>query len=59
MKILETNAMRELHKIQEEIYEETKYMTVTELIRYFKENAKEVEKKLEELREKNRKEIVQ
>ncbi|WP_167333824.1 hypothetical protein [Anaerocellum danielii] len=57
--MLETNAMRELHKIQEEIYEETKDMNATELIRYFEETAKEVEKELGELREKNRKEIVQ
>ncbi|WAM33883.1 hypothetical protein [Caldicellulosiruptor morganii] len=56
--MVETNTMREIHKIQEEIYEETKNMTATELIRYFEETAKEMENKLEELK-KMKKEIVQ
>lgn len=48
--MFETSAMKELHRIQEEIYEETKGMTPEELIRYFEETAKKVERELEELK---------
>lgn len=48
--MFETSAMKELHRLQEEIYKETKGMTPEELIRYFKEKTKKVEKELEELK---------
>lgn len=38
--MFETSAMKELHRIQEEIYEETKDMTPEELIRYLKKRQK-------------------
>ncbi|ACM61702.1 hypothetical protein B0S90_0127 [Caldicellulosiruptor bescii] len=57
--MFETSAMKELHRIQEEIYEETKDMTPEELIRYFEETAKKVERELEELKKKKKKEIIQ
>lgn len=52
--MFETSAMKELHRIQEEIYEETKDMTPEELIRYFEETAKKVERELEELKKKKK-----
>ncbi|PFH17042.1 hypothetical protein [Caldicellulosiruptor bescii] len=55
--MFETSAMKELHRIQEEIYEETKDMTPEELIRYFEETAKKVERELEELKKKKRKKL--
>ncbi len=57
--MFETSAMKELHRIQEEIYEETKGMTPEELIRYFEETAKKVERESEELKKKKKKEIIQ
>ncbi|BCS82347.1 hypothetical protein [Anaerocellum diazotrophicum] len=56
--MFETSAMKELHRIQEEIYEETKGMTPEEFIRYFEETAKKVERELEELKKKRKKEII-
>jgi hypothetical protein len=41
----ESESMKELHKIREEIYEETKHMTVAEKIAYINKEADEVEKK--------------
>jgi len=55
----ETSAMKELHEIRVKIYEETKNMTPKELIEYFRKRAKKVEKELEELRSKTKKEITQ
>lgn len=55
----ETSAMKELHEIRVKIYEETKNMTPKELIGYFRKRAEKVEKELEELRSKTKKEITQ
>ena len=37
MKIEEPRAMREIHKIREEIYEETKNMSIEEKVKYIKD----------------------
>jgi hypothetical protein len=41
----EPEAMRMIHKIQEEIYEDTKHMTVVEKVAYINKEAREAEKK--------------
>jgi len=41
----ETEAMKEIHRIQEKIYEETKGMSNQEEINYIHKNALELEKK--------------
>jgi len=55
----ETSAMKELHEIRVKIYEETKNMTPKELIEYFRRRSEKVEKELEELKRKTKKEVVQ
>ena len=55
----ETSAMKELHEIRVKIYEETKNMTPKELIEYFRKRSEKVEKELEELRRKTKKEVIQ
>ena len=37
MKIEEPRAMKEIHKIREEIYEETKDMSIEEKVKYIRE----------------------
>ena len=37
VKIEEPRAMREIHKIREEIYEETKNMSIEEKVKYIKD----------------------
>lgn len=41
----ESEAMREIHKIQEKLYEEMKYMTDKQQVEYINRRAAEVEKK--------------
>ena len=41
----EPKAMREIHSIQEKIYEETKNMKTNELLRYYNSASEEIEKK--------------
>ena len=41
----EPRPMREIHEIQEKIYEETKDMDEKELIRYYHEGAEDAKKK--------------
>jgi|GEM_PF-1277578 hypothetical protein len=40
----EPEAMRMIHKIQEEIYEDTKHMTVAQKVAYINKEAQELEK---------------
>ncbi|MFQ5835443.1 MAG: hypothetical protein ACE5HR_05945 [bacterium] len=41
----ESETMRQIHQIQEKIYEETRHMTVEEKIEYINKTAEEVEEK--------------
>ncbi|WPX08584.1 hypothetical protein [Anaerocellum danielii] len=47
----ETSAMRELHKIREKIYEETKDMTTEEFIEYIRKEANKAKEEMKRLRE--------
>ena len=51
----ESNAMKEIHKIQREIFETTKNMTINEELKFYKEEANEAKKMLEEIRKQKRK----
>ena len=42
MKIEEPRAMKEIHKIREEIYEETKDMSIEEKVKYIRERTSKV-----------------
>ncbi|WP_198525751.1 hypothetical protein [Caldicellulosiruptor morganii] len=47
----ETSAMKELHKIREKIYEETKDMTREEFIEYIRKEANKAKEEMKRLRE--------
>ncbi|AEM74249.1 hypothetical protein Calla_1653 [Caldicellulosiruptor acetigenus 6A] len=49
---METSAMKELHRIRERIYEETKNMFRDELIEYIRRKANKVREEMKRLREK-------
>ncbi|MBF0313372.1 MAG: hypothetical protein HQK50_11345 [Oligoflexia bacterium] len=42
----ETKSLKELHKIRESIYEETKHMSVKEKVKYFNKKGQEARKRL-------------
>ena len=49
--MIETSAMRELHRIREKIYEETKNMTTEEFIEYIRRKADKAREEMRRLRE--------
>lgn len=57
--MFETSAMVQLHKIREQMYEETKSMSDEEFIEYIRKEAEKVEEEIKKLREKAKKEMVQ
>jgi len=55
--MFETSAMAELHKIREQIYEETKNMSDEEFIEFIRKEAEKVKEEMRLLKEELRKQV--
>ncbi|BCS80059.1 hypothetical protein [Anaerocellum diazotrophicum] len=55
--MFETSAMTELHKIREQIYEETKNMSDEEFIEFIRKEAEKVKEEIRLLKEETKKQV--